>query len=128
MCLMWKNVQTFFENEIANQTPLIYRIFLFVKFCKLMSYIFNLGSDNWIALDMAEQCHFNYALVQFGFIWILPGLLNFGVTMKVHEEQGFGIAFSYAFLGAIFFVPLTIYFHICDMIKQTPKSRDAVQT
>ena len=119
---MWKNVQTFFENEIANQ------IVLFVKFCKLIGFIFNLGSDNWIVLDMVEQCHFNYALVQFSFIWILPGLLNFGVTMKVHEEHGFGIAFSYAFLGALFFVPLTIYFRVCDMIKQTDKSRDAVQT
>ena len=88
MCLTWESVQTFFreiEKEIAKtpKSPLFYVIFVFIKFFKLVRYVFDLGSDNWIAYGLIEQCHFKYALIQFCFIWILPGLFNFGVTMKV---------------------------------------------
>ena len=48
--------------------------------------------------------------------------------LKQYEDKGFGIAFSYAFLGAVFFVPITICFRIWDMIKQTEESGNAVQT
>ena len=81
MCVMWENVQTFFENEMANKTPLAYGIFRLVIFYKLITYIVDVGSDNWIALDLIEQCHFNYAMIQFCFIWILPGFFSFVVVM-----------------------------------------------
>ena len=128
MCLMWENVQTFYENEMANKTPLVYGIFRLVMLYKLITYIVDVGSDNWIALDLIEQCHFNYAMIQFCFIWILPGFFNLVVVTYTHcEKQGFVIAFFMGFLGFIFYVPLTIWFHIDDMIKLTDKSLDVLQ-
>ena len=78
MCLTWESVQTFFKKH----TQLVYLIMFLIKFFKLIRYVFDLGSDNWIVFGLIEQCHFNYALIQFCFIWILPGLFSFGVTMK----------------------------------------------
>ena len=128
MCLMWENVQTFYENEMANKTPLVYAIFRLVMFYKLITYIVDVGSDNWIAFDLIEQCHFNYAMIQFCFIWILPGFFSCViVTYTYYKEKGFVIAFFMGFLGFIFYVPLTIWFHIDDMIKLTDKSLDVLQ-
>ena len=128
MCLMWENVQTFYENEMANKTPLVYTILRLVMFYKLITYIVDVGSDNWIALDLIEQCHFNYAMIQFCFIWILPGFFSCViVTYTYYKEKGFVIAFFMGFLGFIFYVPLTIWFHIDDMIKLTDKSLDVLQ-
>ena len=88
MCQIWESLQPFFreiEKEIAKtpKSPLFHGIFVLIKFFKLIHYVFDLGSDNWIAFGLIEQCHFNYALFQFCLVWILPGLFNFGVTMKV---------------------------------------------
>ena len=129
MCLLWENVQTFYENEMANKTPLVYGIFRLMLFYKLITYIVDVGSDNWILLDLIEQCHFNYAMIQFCFIWILPGFFSFVIVtwMNYKEKKGFGIAFSKGFFGFIFYVPLTIWFHIDDMIKLTDKSLDVLQ-
>ena len=128
MCLIWENVQTLYENEMANKTPLVYGIFRLVMFYKLITYIVDVGSDNWIALDLIEQCHFNYAMIQFCFIWILPGFFNLVVVTYTHyKEKGFVIAFFMGFLGFIFYVPLTIWCHIDDMIKLTDKSLDVLQ-
>ena len=125
---MWENVQTFYENEMANKTPLVYGIFRLVMLYKLITYIVDVGSDNWIALDLIEQCHFNYAMIQFCFIWILPGFFScVVVTYTYYKEKGFVIAFFMGFLGFIFYVPLTIWFHIYDMIKLTDKSLDVLQ-
>ena len=125
---MWENVQTFYENEMANKTPLVYGIFRLVMLYKLITYIVDVGSDNWIALDLIEQCHFNYAMIQFCFIWILPGFFSCViVTYTYYKEKGFVIAFFMGFLGFIFYVPLTIWFHIDDMIKLTDKSLDVLQ-
>ena len=88
MCQIWESLQPFFreiEKEIAKtpKSPLFHGIFVLIKFFKLIRYVFDLGSDNWIVFGLIEQCHYKYALIQFCFIWILPGLFNFGVTMKV---------------------------------------------
>ena len=128
MCLLWENVQTFYKNEMANKTPLVYGIFRLVMLYKLITYIVDVGSDNWIAFDLIEQCHFNYAMIQFCFIWILPGFFSCViVTYTYYKEKGFVIAFFMGFLGFIFYVPLTIWFHIDDMIKLTDKSLDVLQ-
>ena len=128
MCVMWENVQTFYENEMANKTPLVYGIFRLVMLYKLITYIVDVGSDNWIALHLIEQCHFNYAMIQFCFIWILPGFFSCVVVTYTHyKEKGLVIAFFMGFLGFIFYVPLTIWFHIDDMIKLTDKSLDVLQ-
>ena len=125
---MWENIQTFYENEMANKTPLVYGIFRLVMLYKLITYIVDVGSDNWIAFDLIEQCHFNYAMIQFCFIWILPGFFScVVVTYTYYKEKGFVIAFFMGFLGFIFYVPLTIWFHIDDMIKLTDKSLDVLQ-
>ena len=125
---MWENIQTFYENEMANKTPLVYGIFRLVMLYKLITYIVDVGSDNWIAFDLIEQCHFNYAMIQFCFIWILPGFFSCVVVTYTHyEKKGFVIAFFMGFLGFIFYVPLTIWFHIYDMIKLTDKSLDVLQ-
>ena len=125
---MWENIQTFYENEMANKTPLVYGIFRLVMLYKLITYIVDVGSDNWIAFDLIEQCHFNYAMIQFCFIWILPGFFScVVVTYTYYKEKGFVIAFFMGFLGFIFYVPLTILFHIYDMIKLTDKSLGVLQ-
>ena len=130
MCLMWENIQTFYENEMANKTPLVYGIFRLMMFYKLITYVVDVGSDNWIAFDLIEQCHFNYAMIQFCFIWILPGFFSFLVVTWTHyKEKELSIAFSifWGFLGFLFYIPVTIGYHINDMIKLTDKSLDVLQ-
>ena len=70
MCQIWESLQPFFreiEKEIAKtpKSPLFHGIFVLIKFFKLIHYVFDLGSDNWIVFGLIEQCHFNYALFQF---------------------------------------------------------------
>ena len=104
MCLIWENIQTFYENEMANKTPLVYTIFRLVMLYKSITYVVEVGSDNWIAYGLIEQCHFKYALIQFCFLvlvfwspdplgsftyylfWVFWYLLCFNTAAIVYQE------------------------------------------
>ena len=114
---------------MANKTPLMHGLVRLSLLYTLIMYIIDVITDNLIGVDLIEECHFKYAIAQFCLIWILPGLFSFVIVMKnSYEDQGYAVAFSMAILGAIFYVPITIYYNIKDIVMLTDESLHAVQS
>ena len=126
MCQIIDAVQNFFD-ERPNLMSIITRIGLFFTFC---SYLFEIGTDQWVGIKLIHECHLKYAIIVFSLCWILPATFNFIIVFKNirSEKRSIGESFCLALFGAIFYVPLTAWCLLKDVIKFNEESLASAQS